>query len=436
MRWEDVIPSNQRPCYIIHNQRRLYNIGYDTPFTHAILHRSCSCTSQHQRLITNKVHLASYLRERAAKLQRPLSKNPRNPSTPPKPAPASPDRRPTPLPLLPVGGRRVSRAGRRRFDSPPPASKPLQDTPLLPPRSEESVKAVSTAPRMVMEKVGTAGECCDSGLGRCLSQGSHTQDAWGAVKGGIVGTENTSNCHCPRHRDRRGSHRDCVCERTVPPGSAMHGDERLVDRDRAGNSEARQGRSRVPVAVAAEQVCLASAVETFAGCLEATACRRGEAAAFSPKIEGGGSCCGDGSVGRGDGGGAGRLLPVEVLQAVRAANNIGGGKECIPKRSVVGRSVVGDATKTGDDLGSTYNVRNVCDNREVNREIEESGDTRNWRSWTFASRKTVDESYTVRHRELCESTIPRRLWGFDADGRGVKEVAVYGDRDSEVRMLV
>lgn len=216
----------------------------------------------------------------------------------------------------------------------------------------------------------------------------------------------------------------------------MQGEQQSVNGDWVEQSDVRQGRPYVLITAAAEQVCLGSAVEIFATCLETTVCRRGDAAAFSPMVDGRDSRDGDRSEGSSDSRAAGRLLPVEVLQAVRLANNIEEGTENIPKCWAVGRNVVGDTTKRVDTLGDMCDIRSICDHWEVRRGTPKSGDTRKWRSSMFTSRTNFDEKDKIRRQESCQFKIPRRLWGFDGDGQSVKEVAAFGKRDSEVRLVV
>lgn len=218
-----------------------------------------------------------------------------------------------------------------------------------------------------------------------------------------------------------------------------------VRRDlRASSKEGtKSGSQMVPAGVRTMRDALASAVEVFAGCLEASACRRGRGAAAVR----GGSESGD----------WGRLLPSEVLQAVKHVNGIG---EVLGYANGFGNGTTGEsfdevtmkkreaaqsyihaekAAFAGDPAEMrTPSDECPCDEKVRNVRSEEmmtrGGTVRSGGSSMRTSDAGIDRITYAQREGSRDRTNPPLLWGFDEDCQGVKEVVRYREKGSQVRL--
>lgn len=357
-----------------------------------------------------KVHLAGHLRERAKRLRRPPPAESPSPLAT-APAPLFPTPRAVPATARTLSrqpeatGRRLGRACRRRFDSPPPPLLPLPPAaPQLPPSPHPHTPLETPERRsaFLFERDGSVGDCVMS---------SAVADSWGGdVKTAAI--------------------RDCTQRADQANTAAGVGARNKAGRARKIDTGGRPQSVRCSLGCGSGvgtgwsggegDTCggLATAVERFASCLEASVCRRGSTSSLPPPpppAYGDFSVSDDnvayrygalnGALSAAEGGSTptlrphawcpasngGRFTPSELLLALREANGInaegaGGGGGCDDG---------GDGTSTADG--------------------------------GLVGRAAVSS------RPL--------LWGLDEDGESVKEVAAYGERNemdgsSEVRAML
>lgn len=231
--------------------------------------------------------------------------------------------------------------------------------------------------------------------------------------------ETPSDSCCGSRADRKRAERA-----NLGPAERYNEDDDDARRAYVGR-EAKSGA--VTVIGVNDRAGLAGAVEIFAHCLEATACRRGESAAFSHNVAGGTP------LHRADGS---RTLPVEVLRAVRVANNIGEVTRGPRTDGMATRNAHGD-DKTGEaGDGRRDDAGNTCYMRGTPVENSARSATSISRSPVLGFRERGGDIDTARHKGRVSSTTSQRLYGFDSDGQSVKDAAAVGGQGSKASKLV
>lgn len=260
--------------------------------------------------------------------------------------------------------------------------------------------------------------------------------------------------------ERRGKNKIVARCTTEDGGENEEGDETDREKNERVSELLRFARAALGVSGGGDKlrpgVDLASAVERFASCLEASVCRRGTAAPFSATTIGGGEYPGRVCASSPKFNGA-RLLPAEVLQAIRKANSMkGGGGErtsCLIGCSDGGAGGGRHHRATAADYHCS-NVKNTARKREdlcpYDPGLGKTAASNIRRDGNGDSSKSGRKDMERRHAHTLPyardggfncpcgdgrpgDTASRRLWGLHEDGQTVKEVVRYKEGAADGR---